>query len=144
MTTTVGHARALPRPLLVYDGDCGFCASCVRFIERRIPTAAGIVPWQSVDLADLGTTRKRAEHELLWVSRAGRIDGGAQAVARLLLDARGGWAVAGALLWAPPLRWLAHLGYRLVANNRHRMPGGSATCSLPSSARQREDSQPPP
>ena len=142
MTAAAGQAGALPRPLLVYDGDCAFCASCVRFIERRIPTAASAVPWQSADLAGLGITRQRAERELVWVSRTGRIDGGARAVARLLLDAGGGWAVAGALLWAPPPRWLAQLGYRLVANNRHRMPGGTAACTLPGSARRTENGQP--
>jgi predicted DCC family thiol-disulfide oxidoreductase YuxK len=35
----------------------------------------------------------------------------------------------------PPLRWIAHGVYRLVANNRDRMPGGTAACKLPAAQR---------
>ena len=37
----------------IYDGDCAFCSSCARFIERFIPTAATITPWQYADLTAL-------------------------------------------------------------------------------------------
>lgn len=123
------------RPVLVYDGDCAFCTSAVNFIERRVRPRCEATPWQFADLDALGTTRQRAEYELLWVGPAGRIDGGAQAVARLLLSAGRGWAVLGALLSLPPLRWVAHGVYRLVANNRGRMPGGTPACALPAADR---------
>ncbi|MFH8346066.1 thiol-disulfide oxidoreductase DCC family protein [Streptomyces sp. NPDC018045] len=123
------------RPVLVYDGDCGFCTTSVRFAERRIRPRCTVTPWQFTDLEALGVTRERAEHEVLWITPAGRVYGGAQAVAKLLMSARGAWAVPGALLTLPPLRRLAHAGYRLVADNRHRMPGGTAACSLPSRLR---------
>ncbi|MEW2373738.1 hypothetical protein AB0940_30895 [Streptomyces sp. NPDC006656] len=42
-----------------------------------------------------------------------------------------GWAQLGALLMLPLARWAAHAAYRLVADNRHRMPGGTAVCSAP-------------
>ncbi len=122
------------QPVLLYDGDCGFCTSSVRFAERRIGLRARPVPWQSADLAALGTTRERADHEVLWVE-GGRVYGGAQAVARLLIAAGAPWSLPGFLLRLPPLRWAAHWVYRLVSANRHRLPGGTPACSLPADRR---------
>ncbi|MFG3281749.1 thiol-disulfide oxidoreductase DCC family protein [Streptomyces sp. NPDC048111] len=119
------------RPVLVYDGDCAFCSSCVAFVERRIRPRCDTTPWQFADLAALGVVQQRAAYEVLWVTPDGRVRGGAQAVARLLLNAGGVWAVPGALLTLPPLRWIAHGLYRLVADHRDRMPGGTPACALP-------------
>ncbi|NYI05035.1 thiol-disulfide oxidoreductase DCC family protein [Allostreptomyces psammosilenae] len=127
------------RPVLVYDGDCGFCTRAARFAEARVRPDAEITPWQFTDLAALDAgrglvTEERARHEVLWVATDGRVYGGAQAVARALLAgraARRAWAVPGALLTLPPIRWAAAGVYRLIAVNRHRMPGGTAACALP-------------
>jgi predicted DCC family thiol-disulfide oxidoreductase YuxK len=117
------------RPVLVYDGDCGFCSLSVGFAERLLRPGCTTTPWQFADLEGLGVTQERAEHEALWVTPAGAVYGGSQAVARLLLSARGGWKVLGALLTLPPVRWAAHLVYRVVANNRSRLPGSTAACA---------------
>ncbi|MFI8852077.1 thiol-disulfide oxidoreductase DCC family protein [Streptomyces sp. NPDC053499] len=121
-------------PVLLYDGDCGFCTSAVRFAERRVRPRCTYEPWQFADpaeLAALGVTRERAEHEVLWVTPAGAVYGGAQAVAKALLSAGGGaWPVVGAVLTLPPFRWAAHVGYRVIAANRHRLPGGTAACAV--------------
>jgi len=122
-------------PMLVYDGDCTFCTFCVRFIEKRLPTPADLVTWQGTDLAAYGVTVQRAQYELLWIAPDGHVDGGAQAVAGLLLDSGGGWRLVGAALRVVPLRWLAHLVYRFVANNRSRLPGGTPACSVPAGRR---------
>lgn len=119
------------RPVLVYDGDCGFCTTSVRFVERRIPTSAEIVAFQFADLAALGTDVEQASHEVVWVSRDGRTYGGAQGIARLLVDAGGVWRPLGMIAMIPPFRWLAHGAYRLVADNRDRLPGGTPACALP-------------
>ena len=42
-----GRGAAGRRPVLVYDGDCGFCTSSVRFIERYVPARAEIVAWNN-------------------------------------------------------------------------------------------------
>ncbi|MEH0516730.1 DUF393 domain-containing protein [Streptomyces sp. B21-079] len=119
------------QPVLVFDGDCSFCSTSVRFAERRLQPRCQTIPWQFADLEALGVTSARAEHEVLWVTPRGVVYGGAQAVTKALLSAGGRWALAGALLMLPPIRWVAHGVYRLVANNRHRMPGGTAACALP-------------
>ncbi|MBG0817126.1 thiol-disulfide oxidoreductase DCC family protein [Planomonospora sp. ID82291] len=122
------------RPVLIYDGDCGFCTASVRFAERRIGLRAEVTSWQSADLPALGATRERAEREVLWAEH-GRVHGGAQAVARLLIAAGAPWSTLGLALRLPPLRWAAHGLYRLVAANRHRLPGGTPACSLPAGPR---------
>ncbi|GGX98250.1 hypothetical protein GCM10010324_50790 [Streptomyces hiroshimensis] len=121
--------------MLVYDGDCGFCTTSVRCAETYVRPRCDVVAWQFADLDALGVTQERAEHELLWIAPGGTVYGGAQAVAKLLLSARGGWAVAGAVLTLPPVRWAAHGLYRLIADNRHRLPGGTAACALPAGRR---------
>lgn len=123
------------RPVLVYDGDCGFCTSSVRFLERRIPVAATIAAFQFADLDALGTTAERAQREVLWIDRAGRVSGGAEAIGRLLTAAGGPWRALGVVMRIPPVSWAAHGVYRFVANNRHRMPGGTAACALPAAER---------
>ncbi|GHA51600.1 thiol-disulfide oxidoreductase DCC family protein [Streptomyces rochei] len=123
------------RPVLVYDGDCRFCTTSVTLLERLLRPDCSITPWQFADLAALGATRSQAEYEALWITPDGTVHGGAQAVARLLLRAGKGWAVLGALLTLPPFRWLAHGVYRIIANNRDRLPGGTAACALPAGRR---------
>ncbi|MEO3754128.1 DUF393 domain-containing protein [Streptomyces sp. B6B3] len=122
-------------PVLVYDGDCGFCTTSVAFAEKRIRPRCAVTPWQFAELDTLGVTQRRAEHEVLWVTPHGSVYGGAQAVAKLLLSARGGWPVLGAVLRLPPTRWIAHGLYRIIATNRNRMPGGTAACALPADRR---------
>ena len=136
-TPPAGDSAPSPRtrPVLLFDGDCAFCTRTAELIERWIKTSATVVPWQFADIAALGVARSRAEREVVWVDPAGRTAGGAQAVARLLLDAGRGWAVLGALLRVPPFRWVARLVYVVVAANRHRLPGGTPACALPPAER---------
>lgn len=126
----------MDRPTFVFDGDCAFCSSCARFIENRIKPTADVVAWQFADLDALGLTEDQAGAAVQYV-RAGRAPtAGPAAIADLLKTAPG---VAGRLLWRPagallglrPVTALAWPVYRLIARNRHRMPGGTAACALP-------------
>ncbi|MFQ6144343.1 thiol-disulfide oxidoreductase DCC family protein [Streptomyces seoulensis] len=118
------------RPVLIYDGDCGFCTASATFAERRVHPRCDVRPWQSLHLDEYGVTPERAQYEALWVTPTGRVHGGAQAVAKALLSAGGPWSVPGALLTLPPLRWAAHAAYRLIAGNRHRLPGSTGACAV--------------
>ena len=121
----------VPRPALVYDGDCGFCTRSAALARRVLPADCAVVPWQGADLAAVGTTAERARREALWVSRTGEVVGGARAVAAALREAGSGWALLGRLLQLPPIGLLADAVYRVVAANRMRLPGGTAACALP-------------
>lgn len=132
-------------PVFLYDGDCAFCTSCARFIERRIPTSARVTPWQFADLEALGVTQAEAEAAVQWVpadepgqrGRPGQPVAGTAAIARLLVDAGSYWRLLGRILELPPVRWIAGPVYRVVARNRHRLPGGTAACQLPQAERER-------
>ncbi|MFF3201910.1 thiol-disulfide oxidoreductase DCC family protein [Streptomyces sp. NPDC002962] len=125
---TEGRLRHLP--LLVYDGDCGFCARSVRFIEHRVKPKCTITAWQFAELHALGVTELRAQREMLWITRSGTVYGGSRALAKALLSAGGGWRILGGLLLTVPLRWLSQGVYRLIAVNRHRLPGSTAACAV--------------
>ena len=121
----------MPVPTLLFDGDCAFCTRSADVARRVLPTGVDVVAWQFADLDTFGVTAERAQTEVLWVDRDGAVSGGAPAVARALRAAGRPWSVAGVLLSLPPLRWLAPPVYRLVAANRHRLPGGTAACRVP-------------
>jgi predicted DCC family thiol-disulfide oxidoreductase YuxK len=141
----VDHASDQPdtdRPVFLYDGDCAFCTSCARFIERRIPTSAEVTPWQFADLDALGVPQADAEASVQWIhARPGRPPraAGTSAIARLLMDAGSYWRPLGWLLDLRPVRWIAGPVYRLIARNRHRLPGGTAACRLPQADRDRRE-----
>jgi predicted DCC family thiol-disulfide oxidoreductase YuxK len=125
------------RPVFVYDGDCAFCTSCARFIERRIPTGAVVVPWQFADLDGLGLTPERCADAVQWVGADRRIAAGPDAIALLLRHGRRFWPAIGRLMQLPPVRALAWPAYRWVARNRHRLPGGTAACAVPAARPER-------
>jgi predicted DCC family thiol-disulfide oxidoreductase YuxK len=139
----VGHAserRGHDRPVFLYDGDCAFCTSSAGFIGRHIPTSAAVTPWQLADLDALGVTQADAEASVQWIDPgSGRPvrAAGTAAIASLLVDAGSYWRPLGRLLDVRPVRWLAGLAYRLIARNRHRLPGGTAACRLAPAQRER-------
>jgi predicted DCC family thiol-disulfide oxidoreductase YuxK len=143
----VRHASEQPdadRPVFLYDGDCAFCTSCARFIERHIPTSAEVSPWQFADLDALGVPQDDAEASVQWIDqRAARPlrAAGPAAIARLLVDAGSYWRPLGWMLDRRPVRWIAGPAYRLIARNRHRLPGGTAACRLPQAERDRIDTR---
>jgi predicted DCC family thiol-disulfide oxidoreductase YuxK len=122
-------------PWLIYDGDCAFCTSSAHWLAERLNRPLGpnprLVPWQFADLAALGTTMERAQREAMWVAADGKIHGGAAAFAEWLKFRGGAYRTVGHLMDLPGIRGLAAAVYRLVAKNRHRMPGGSPACALP-------------
>jgi predicted DCC family thiol-disulfide oxidoreductase YuxK len=125
-------------PIVLFDGDCGFCTTSARWAERRVRPDAEFTPWQFVDLEALDDgrgllTAERLGREVVLLTPSGAVYGGARAVARTLACGGGPWAVAGAVLRLPGVRSLAAVVYRTVASNRGRMPGGTAACALPPS-----------
>jgi predicted DCC family thiol-disulfide oxidoreductase YuxK len=112
-------------PILIYDGDCGFCRAAVRFARMRIKADLWSTAFQVADLESLGVTRQRAAGEVLWVAPDGQVSGGAQAVAKLLVAAGRPWAGIGIAIQVPVLRWAAHVSYRFVARNRRYLSMGA-------------------
>lgn len=128
--------------LLVFDGDCGFCTTSVRWFERRFPDAFGTSPYQNLDLEPLGLTPAQCDAKVQWigdlaaplttrkegapavaamVQHGGRSIGGALGAA---------WRAAGAVTDTWPVALLAAAVYDLVAANRSRLPGGTPACAM--------------
>jgi predicted DCC family thiol-disulfide oxidoreductase YuxK len=118
------------RPIMIFDGDCAFCTSSAQWLQRRLKSYAAVEPWQYLDLALYGTDAHRAQHEVIWVDYTGKLYGGAQAFAQWLIHSGGAWRHVGLLLTVPPVRWIAAGVYRVVANHRERMPGGTPACAI--------------
>lgn len=118
----------MTRPVLVFDGDCAFCTSCVRLLEKRIRPDAEIVAYQLTDLSELGLTEEQAAEAVQWVGPEGRIRSGHEAIAATLGAAGAFWRGVGRFLLLPGISWIAAQIYRLVAANRHRLPGGTPAC----------------
>lgn len=120
----------MSRPILLYDGDCAFCTTCAGLAERRFRPDAEIVPWQFADLDELGVSAEQATAALQWVEADGGVRSGHEAVAAMLLSAGPLARLGGRLLLLPGISWAAARAYRLIAANRHRLPGGTPACRL--------------
>lgn len=124
------------RPVLLYDGDCGFCTTCVRILERTGPDAE-IVAWQLTNLAELGITEEQAAEAVQWVQIDGTIRSGHEAIAAVLNTAGGIWKIIGRTILLPGISWMAAKLYRLIAANRYRLPGSTPACAITDEDRDR-------
>lgn len=117
--------------MLVYDGDCGFCTSSARWIERRLPAEVEVVPWQHVDdLSALGLTVDDVTTAAWWVEPGREPQGGHLAIGASLRAAGGAWGLVGWAICCPPLAWIGGPVYRLVARYRYRLPGATPACRI--------------
>ncbi len=134
--TSMTPVTAIDGPILVYDGDCGFCARSVQFVlqhDRR-----GIVRFAARE-GDAGlAVRERhpglkTVESLLWVDfKDGRevvyvYSDAVLQTARYLGGIYGVLAALGALV----PRFLRNPVYNMIARVRRHMIGGAAACHLP-------------
>lgn len=117
-------------PLLVFDGDCGFCTTSARAGQRWL-RLEHVEPWQFLELEPLGLTAEQCMQAVQWVDADGRAVAGERAVIAALRHGGGVWAVLGSVMNLPGIRQIAGLVYRLVAKYRHKLPGGTPACKLP-------------
>ena len=113
-------------PVLIFDGECGFCRRSVRILRSRVRRVPTIVAWQSIDPSDYGTTETACREAVQHVGSDGKVRGGADAIARLLSEAGLPWAVLGRAMSLPGIIHVARPAYRWVARNRHRFRGDPA------------------
>jgi predicted DCC family thiol-disulfide oxidoreductase YuxK len=115
---------------LLFDGDCGFCTSSADWLRRRTRAGVEVVPWQRVDLDELGLTVEQVSGAAYWVDDAGENFRGHRAVGRALLRCGRGWKIVGWLCLIPPASWVAAGVYRLAARYRYQLPGGTPACRV--------------
>ena len=125
-------------PILVFDGDCGFCTTSARFlvrwVVRRHRHSAGpssepsVQPWQRLDLAELGLTPDQCRTAVQWVGKDGQVASGHEAIAEVLRAGHPLWRPVGALMVAPGLSRLAGCLYSWISDHRYALPGGTPAC----------------
>lgn len=118
------------RPLLIYDGDCGFCTTSARAGQKWLGLEH-VEPWQFLELDALPVTEAQCRKAVQWIAPDGTIASAHDAVIAALRHAGGVWSVPGRILALPGVRWSAGVVYRAVARNRYRLPGGTPACRLP-------------
>ncbi|MEX2457655.1 MAG: DCC1-like thiol-disulfide oxidoreductase family protein [Actinomycetota bacterium] len=128
----MNRIRPGARGTLVFDGDCAFCSSSARFVRGLTGPSVRVVPYQRADLVDLGLTREQGAEAVWFVHPGGRKERGHRAIAAALNVAGGIWRPLGSALEARSVSPIASRLYDWVARNRHRLPGGTPECGLPS------------
>jgi predicted DCC family thiol-disulfide oxidoreductase YuxK len=115
------------RPVLLIDGDCGFCQRVASWYRRHAPPSVQVVAYQDMDLTHGPVSLDDARAQVWWVN-GGDVRGGARAISGALRTVGRLGVVAGWLIDAPGMRRVAAVVYRLVARYRYRLPGGTPAC----------------
>ena len=115
--------------MVIFDGDCGFCTSCVHFMTRWIRPGIDVAPWQELDLSAVGLTPAECAQALQCVSDDGSVTSGSRAVTTMLRTAHRPWPWVAAVGDAPVIRGIADVTYRMIARNRSRLPGATPACA---------------
>src|SRR5690349_15587087 len=109
---------SVPRPLLVYDGECGFCRFWVARWRHVTLDRVDYEPWQSAASRHPEIPRERFAESVQWIGADGSRAAGAEAIFRALACAPG----RGAPLWlyrrAPAFAAASEAIYRAVAARR--------------------------
>lgn len=130
--TRAAPPRDLPAaPVVLYDGDCGFCAKSVQWIlAHERDHALRFAPLQGAAAALLRRHHPRipaAITSVVYVSD-GRAHLRSKAMLHLATHLRAPWR------WAHSLRWfpgpVLDVGYRLLAAVRYRIWGRADACQL--------------
>ena len=120
--------------VIVYDGDCAFCELWVGRLRRGLPVVPRAIPSQSADLDGLGLSADDVAHYAWLITPERHIAGGAILRELLIHQPRPHLRFLGHLLGLWPITVITDGVYRLVAKNRHRLPGSQAACESGSRA----------
>jgi predicted DCC family thiol-disulfide oxidoreductase YuxK len=121
----------MSQPVLIFDGDCGFCTTTANYIVKRSKTPIVAHAWQMVDVTEYGILQQQAQKRV-YVIDEGHAFGGHEAFAQLLRLQKS-WLLT-VIAWVmvvPPICWLSRIAYALVARYRHKLRGGTPACKLP-------------
>ncbi|MCF3640115.1 DCC1-like thiol-disulfide oxidoreductase family protein [Rhizobium sp. TRM95111] len=120
------------RPLVVFDGECGFCSRDIRFLLKHDRRGRyRFTPAQS----PLGTALMRhygfnaVNYETSLLIEDGRVHQRSAGVLRTVAGLGGAWRLARLLMLVP--RPIRDFVYDRVAANRMRIAGRLDTCHVP-------------
>jgi predicted DCC family thiol-disulfide oxidoreductase YuxK len=120
--------------VLIYDGDCQFCQLSLDFGIKNLRIFPQYVAFQKIDPKTFGLTAQQVRSQIWLAQRspasAAALGGHLAAGAILKLQPSRILRLLGWLASTPPTSWAADLLYKLIAANRHRLPGGSRACKI--------------
>lgn len=112
----------LDRPLVLFDGRCGFCTWSVHFARKSVHADVDFAPYQSVDVTRYGLSADQCAEAVQFIDSNGVV-AGELAVAAIMQAGRGVWRPLGRFIGSTPVRPLAGVAYRFVARHRGRLWG---------------------
>ncbi|MBK6871362.1 MAG: DUF393 domain-containing protein [Kineosporiaceae bacterium] len=116
----------------LYDGDCGFCTASARWLQRHVRPAVPIVPWQGEPAHVTDPLRDQLARSVVLLDATQQLRATAgNAVAILVTTSPHRWARwTGHAMRLPLVRLVVELIYRVIAANRYRLPGATASCAI--------------
>ncbi len=115
-------------PLLIYDGRCGFCRAQAARLSRLAGPRIVTRPAETRLLERFpGLTAERCMREIVLADPAGRLYGGAEAIAQALHQGHPGLGSLALAYYIPPIAWVADRAYRFIARHRYWLSGRDAT-----------------
>ena len=124
-----------PRLVLLFDGTCGICTRCARWVRERdkdgkILTVPSQSPYWS---SRFSVTPEDAERRVYAMDATGRKFAGAAAINRVLEELGGNAAILGKLYRFPPLAVIENALYPVVAHYRYLLSrwGDRPACDDP-------------
>jgi predicted DCC family thiol-disulfide oxidoreductase YuxK len=119
------------KPILIFDGDCGFCTTTANWIHKNSLITIEVQPYQWAKLEDFGLTAEEAADKVQLVAE-GKVFAGHHCMAKLLLmQPNVLLKFLGAVMVAPGVDPISAKFYDWVAANRHKLPGGTPACKMP-------------
>lgn len=134
--TTAVVTRPPRIPVVLFDGDCGFCTAQARRLAAPGKVSLRSFREEAALAAFPGLSLEECLREMKLVDRQGRVYGGAEAIARAFILGRPFLGRVAQLYYVPGVRWVADRIYAWVARNRFRLSRrhaalcDDATCGL--------------
>lgn len=119
----------MPKYVVIYDGECGFCKSTVDLIKQLDWLGKfEFIPFQEKGILEkCNLTKEMCEKEMFLVMPDGKFYGGYDAFKIMALY----FPVTFLISWFFFLPGITHLGrsvYRRIAENRHKIKIGNKVC----------------
>jgi predicted DCC family thiol-disulfide oxidoreductase YuxK len=119
-------------PIVVFDGECAFCRHWAQDLNRFLSRAPHAVASSSVNLDELGLSRRDIERSVWLITPTKHLSGAAAIAAIFRGQPEFHWRLLGHLLDTWPVSLLAELGYKVVSASRKFLPAPSSTrCDAP-------------
>ena len=110
---------------LLFDGDCGICTWSSEVLKRSDHgNQFTILPYQQFsesELLEFGITYERCDRAIQVITKNGRVYQGAFGANYILWQKLSGKLLVGLIYLIPVLLLFELIGYRLIADNRHRL-----------------------